>query len=41
MICIPFYPDNEKTLSKLAFEFFKKKKFTISQSNINQIVKKA
>ena len=23
LICIPVYPDNEQTLSKLAFEFFK------------------
>ena len=40
LICIPFYPDNEQTLSKLAFEYFKKKKISISQLNINQIVNK-
>ena len=41
LICIPFYPDNEPTLSRLAFEFFKKKNILISQSNINQIVTKS
>ena len=40
LICIPFYPDNEQTLSKLAFEYFKEKKISISQLNINQIVNK-
>ena len=39
-ICVPFYPDNEQTLSKLAYEFFNKKKISISQSNINLIVNK-
>ena len=38
LICIPVYPDNEQTLSKFAFEFFKKKNILISQSNINLIV---
>jgi len=41
LICIPFYPDNDQTLSKLAFEFFKKRNILISQSNINQIVTKS
>ena len=41
LICIPVYPDNEQTLSKLAFEFFKKKNILISQVNINQIVTKS
>ena len=39
LICIPFYPDNEQTLSKLTIDFFKKKKnsyFSIQyQSNCN------
>ncbi len=39
-ICVPFYPDNEQTLSKLAYEFFNKKKISISQSNINLIINK-
>ena len=40
LICIPIYPDNEQTLSKLTFEFFKNRNIPISQSNINQIVTK-
>ena len=32
LICIPVYPDNEQTLSKLAFEFFKKKIFLFLKS---------
>jgi DNA polymerase-3 subunit delta len=39
-ICVPFYPDNEQTLSKLAYEFFNKNKISISQSNINLIINK-
>ncbi len=41
LVCIPFYPDNEQTLSKITIEFFKKKNILISQSNINQIVTKS
>ena len=40
LICIPFYPDNDQTLSKIAYEFFKKRNIPISQSNINQIILK-
>jgi DNA polymerase-3 subunit delta len=40
LICIPFYPDNEQTLSKLAYNFFKKKNIAISQANINLIINK-
>tara|TARA_Y100000741_G_scaffold169617_1_gene128473 strand:+ start:479 stop:937 length:459 start_codon:yes stop_codon:yes gene_type:complete len=29
-ICIPFYPDNDQTLSKLAYDFLKNKKISIS-----------
>ena len=39
-ICIAFYPDNEQILSKLAFDFFKNKKITISEKNINLIINK-
>ena len=39
-ICVPFFPDNEQTLMKLAYTFFRKKKIAISQSEINQIVNK-
>ena len=37
-ICIAFYPDNEQTLIKLAFNFAKQKEILISQSNLNLIV---
>lgn len=40
MICIAFYNDNNETLSKLASDFFKKKKLNISQSNINSLIGK-
>ena len=39
-ICVAFYPDNEQTLSKLAYEFLKEKNISISQSNINIVIKK-
>ena len=40
LICIPFYPDNDQTLLKLTYNFFKEKKITISSTNINTIVNK-
>jgi len=40
LVCIPFYPDNEQTLSKLAYNFLRDKKILISPSNINLIVNK-
>ena len=40
LVCIPFYPDNEQTLSKLAYSFLRDKKISISPSNINLIVNK-
>jgi DNA polymerase-3 subunit delta len=40
LICIPFYPDNEQTLSKLAYNFFKSKNIGIAQANINLIINK-
>ena len=39
-ICIPFYPDNEQTLFKIAFDFFKRKNISISTLNINLIINK-
>ena len=39
-ICVPFYQDTDQTLSKLTFNFLKKKNISISQSNINLIVNK-
>tara|TARA_B100002019_G_C21201982_1_gene564517 strand:- start:210 stop:1202 length:993 start_codon:yes stop_codon:yes gene_type:complete len=40
LICIPTYPDNNNTLSKLTYSFFKKQNISISQQNINMIVEK-
>ncbi len=39
-LCIPFYPDNEQSLAKLAFSYFKEKKISISTYEINLIVNK-
>ena len=40
LLCIPFYPDNNQTLSKLAYNFLKEKKISISSLNINLIINK-
>ena len=40
LICVPFYPDNDQTLSKLAYNFLRDEKISISPSNINLIVNK-
>ena len=40
-ICVPFYPDSEQTLFKIAFDFFKKKNISISTLNINLIISKS
>jgi len=40
LVCIAFYPDNDQTLSKLAYNFLREKKISISSSNINLIVNK-
>jgi DNA polymerase-3 subunit delta len=40
LICIPFYPDNDQTLSKLAYNFLSVRKISISPTNINLIVNK-
>tara|TARA_A100001234_G_scaffold189040_1_gene174470 strand:- start:426 stop:1409 length:984 start_codon:yes stop_codon:yes gene_type:complete len=40
-LCIPFYPDDHKTLSKVAINFVKEKNLKISQSNINLIINKS
>ena len=40
LVCIPFYPDNDQTLSKLAYNFLSNKKISLSPSNINLIVSK-
>jgi DNA polymerase-3 subunit delta len=38
LVCVPFYPDNDQTLSKYAYNFLRNKKISISSSNINLIV---
>jgi DNA polymerase-3 subunit delta len=40
LVCVPFYPDNDQTLSKLTYNFFRDKKISVSNSNINLIVNK-
>jgi len=40
LVCVPFYPDNDQTLSRLAYNFLSDKKISISPSNINLIVNK-
>ncbi len=40
LICVPFYPDNDQTLSKLAYSFLNNKKISLSPSNVNLIVSK-
>jgi DNA polymerase-3 subunit delta len=40
LICVPFYPDNDQTLSKLVYNFLRDKKISISPSNINLITNK-
>ncbi len=40
-ICVPFYQDNQQTLSKIASNFLREKKISISQSNINLIISRS
>tara|TARA_B100000965_G_scaffold86077_1_gene69659 strand:- start:199 stop:1191 length:993 start_codon:yes stop_codon:yes gene_type:complete len=40
LICIPFYSDDNNTLGKLANNFFREKKISISQETINLLVEK-
>ena len=40
LVCVPFYPDNDQILSKLAYNFLSNKKISISPSNINLIIGK-
>ena len=40
LICVPFYPDNDQTLSKLTYNFLRDKKISLSPSNINLIANK-
>ena len=40
-ICVPFYEDNQRTLSSLASNFFKEKKIPISRENINLLIERS
>jgi len=40
-VCVPFYPDNEQTLSRLAFSFLREKNISLSSSDINLVVSKS
>ena len=40
LICIPTYPDNNDTLSRLAATLFREENISISQQNVNLIVEK-
>ena len=40
LVCVPFYPDNDQTLSKLAYNFLSNIKISLSPSNINLVVSK-
>jgi len=40
LVCVPFYPDNDQTLSNLVYNFLREKKISISPSNINLITNK-
>jgi DNA polymerase-3 subunit delta len=40
LVCVPFYRDDDRTLSKLAYSFLRDKKISISPFNINLIVNK-
>ena len=40
LICIPTYPDNNETLSRLATTLFREENISISQQNVNLIVEK-
>ena len=40
-MCIPFYPDDKKTLIPIAIDFFKKNKIPYSQEIINLIIERS
>jgi len=40
LICVPFYPDTDQTLSKLTHNFLREKNISISSANINMITNK-
>jgi len=40
-VCIAFYPDNEETLSKMAYNFLREKKISLSPNSINLIIRRS
>jgi len=38
LICVPFYPDTNETLLRIANSFFKEKKISIAQSTVNLLI---
>ena len=40
LVCVPFYPDNDQTISKLTYNYLREKNISISPSNVNLIVNK-
>tara|TARA_S200000501_G_C20850462_1_gene755451 strand:- start:752 stop:1732 length:981 start_codon:yes stop_codon:yes gene_type:complete len=40
LVCIPFYEDNNQTLNRIVYDFFNKKKISLSQENINLLVER-
>ena len=41
LICIPFYPDNQKTLDAITIKFLRESKINLSQESINIITERA
>ena len=41
LICIPLYPDNEQTMSRLIYNFLREKKITLSNENVNFLIKRS
>ena len=39
-LCIPFYPDNDSTLAKLAYDYLKSREISLSTENINLLISK-
>ncbi len=40
LVCVPFYPDNNSQLARIAINYFNKLNYSMSQSNINLIISK-
>ena len=37
-VCVPFYPDNQESLTKISYKFLKDNNLSLSQSNINLLI---